>query len=487
MNPDLLPALPRRQATVAIDIENNGFGLHMITLRLVRRAAERFSDISILNLIARRLKSELYRNLRRQLQGWTDQRIRRQLRFSIFMSNWNNLNNAGVSHDTQLSDLTGAFLEEMFERATAEGSNPDLEMYDLVWRVWVNPASIREGGAPSDFWLPGLVKTHQLKNDPGNIGCATLALAIGYDARIPFARSPPYRSLKFTYFCVDLQTQMQFEDPSRATVFELSRFVELYKNFRVCIIENLFQLPTIYTGTEYEFNQNPKQDLTIFIYHDLKKNHFAPVSAPAALAREIHKDQSTQMCYECCTSYSGKSSKSHCACKSNSGTSVKVEKKLQHCVSCGQQYFKSYDRKKQHRCGESQCKFCQQYYKTEGKGQHRCPLYTDPIKMLKVFKGDENEYFEKAIEEHNLAKQIQNAAKSKGRKAKEIPQYELWVWDIESHFVFTDAKTEEYEIDSNGQFVIVEGELVVKEVTKLSHLGTIKLTRQLCLLQKRIH
>jgi hypothetical protein len=100
---------------------------------------------------------------------------------------------------------------------------------------------------------------------------------------------------------------------------------------------------------------------------------------------------------------------------------------------------------------------------------------------LKIFKGDENPALESLLEEHIESKRTQAkvAASSNNYKytEKKEHQYELWVWDIESHFVFTEGSTEQYEVDENGLFVLVQGELCIKHVTKLAQLGIHHLTQ----------
>lgn len=97
-------------------------------------------------------------------------------------------------------------------------------------------------------------------------------------------------------------------------------------------------------------------------------------------------------------------------------------------------------------------------------GIHRCPLTISKDETTRVFKGDENEYLQSEIDEYN---------KSKKKHAKEKKQYELWVWDIESHFVLTDEPTDQTEYDiETGEFVLADNTpILVKKATRLAQLG----------------
>jgi hypothetical protein len=381
-----------------------------------------------------------------------------------------------------MANLTGGTLAEMFERATAYGSNPDLDIYDVIWQIWINPASIQEGGGKEGSKMSGLRKNLTLCNDPGNIGCAALSLRTVMEDKHPRSKTRRNRDYIFTKSCIELQNELAFEDPQRVTVLELAKFVDLYPSYRLCIIPNLFRFPTIYIGSEYTRNRDFKKDQTIYIYHDLKSNHFSPVSSPGALAIALNKNNhDTSFCYDCCTHYVKGSASSKCACETNQGVRSARRGTRKFCDLCKEHYFNSLNPKKQHRCGESECRFCQQYYNTEQVGLHRCPLYIAPEKLLKVFKGDENPYIEQALEDFRDTKRTQKKSdcelKNRKYSEKKDHQYELWVWDIESHFVLTDGTTEKFETDEDGVFQTDdEGILLVKEITKLAQLGIQHLT-----------
>jgi hypothetical protein len=79
-------------------------------------------------------------------------------------------------------------------------------------------------------------------------------------------------------------------------------------------------------------------------------------------------------------------------------------------------------------------------------------------KVCRVFKGDENEY---------LINELEKIMK----RERDKDQYELWVWDIESHFVQTEDTTDQYYCNEDGTFDSENNELDVLKVVKLAQLG----------------
>ena len=257
MNITLPPLRPNNRATVEVDRIYDATGLlTYITLRPIRRAGDRYANLAIFNAFASRLRSDIYRNVRAQRPGWSDVRIRNQLRVSIFMTNWTNLGQSSVEEDVQITNINGHTFVDMFERATANGSNPTLDIYDVMWKVWINPASLIEGGEdndpkpePEDFEKKsGIVKNTKLFKDDGTVGCAAHALAVGLDLKNVDRKTRRDRDGRFTQFCKDLQDKLEFEFPKRATIFELQKFVRLYPDYRLVVIQTVFTNPFIIKG-----------------------------------------------------------------------------------------------------------------------------------------------------------------------------------------------------------------------------------------------
>lgn len=248
------------QARVALDYVMRPDGLiSYVTLRPVRRAGDRFATVAIFRSFAARLRSEIYRNVRQQMVGWTDHRIRQMVRVSLFMYNSSNEGRTNARVDLYLMGVNEDALVEMFENATAAGSNTDLDIYDVEWKVWLNPASVIEGSSqiettkeqdedPDKMNIAGVIKYMKLKNDDGTVGCAAHAIAIGIDRKENPGRQKRHTDIKFTEFCKTLQDSLGFEDPKYATVFELQKFVYVYPIYRLVILQTAIHTPIIYTG-----------------------------------------------------------------------------------------------------------------------------------------------------------------------------------------------------------------------------------------------
>lgn len=258
---DVPPALRRNhRARVEFDYIYRPDGLlSYLTLRAVRRAGDRFATTEVLASFADRIRSEIYRNIRRQMVGWSDHRIRRMLRVSLFMYNADNEGRTNARRDIGLLGINGETLGELFEQATGAGSNRDLSIYDVTWKVWINPASVIEGATQiqttpeqdddvDKMNTAGVIKYMKLKDDDGTVGCAAHAIAIGLDRKEKPGRKKRHTDIKFTEFCKTLQEALCFEDPKYATVFELQKFVYLYPSYRLVILQTAIHTPIIYTG-----------------------------------------------------------------------------------------------------------------------------------------------------------------------------------------------------------------------------------------------
>lgn len=256
---------------------------------------------------------------------------------------------------------------------------------------------------------------------------------------------------------MNLQGRLNFNDPHAVTIAELGKFTRLYPEWRVVVMNHIFFKSTvIHVGDRYNLNENHNEDKTIYIYHDLETQHYVCITAITAFIKyfplsSASSNSSRQWCYKCCCIYGYEGTPTYCECAENIQPRPKA--KIQHCIDCGEKNYKS--KKHPHICGQSTCKYCQMYYKNGGLNDHRCPLYIDPCKIERVFIGDENEYFNRS-------------------DAKEEKQpYELWAWDIESHFVYAEdgSETYQYLTDENGHFIFEGTEIKVKTIKKLNHLG----------------
>lgn len=452
--PVLDPERENSRSLVEFDRAYSNGVLQMITLRPIRRAGNRYSDISILGRYATQIRTEIYRALR--TRGLSDPQIRSRASLSVFMYNWNNEGNSNARNNVTMTQLNGKLFLDMFEEATASGSNADLDLYDVVWKVWINPASITSAGAGDESRKQGVYKfSWRLKPsgeiDTKKLGCAAKVLALGMERKESKYTIDLRRSTGFTEDVYKLQQELNFNEPLDVTVLELAKFVDLYPKYRLAIFCAVHINPTIYVGNEYVYNEDSRLDFTIYVFNDILKQHYRLMTSPQEWVFGELNSRSYRWCHKCCFHISLNSKKS-CRCGS---VYTYVPRPLVECPHCNKFYQKS----NKHVCGEKKCMYCQLAYKEGFVGTHRCPLYIDTAKTCKVFKGDENEY-------------LRSEYASLGKNEKEKPDYELWVWDIESHFVLTDQETNRYIVDEDGHYVLDDdGQVEVKIVSKLAQLG----------------
>lgn len=207
----------------------------------------------------------------------------------------------------------------------------------------------------------------------------------------------------------------------------------------------------------------------------MRSKHFECIKAVTAFYKEVKKNSNQIVCYKCCTSIRPNSGAQQCQCGEIQGTK-QLPRKLQHCRDCEASYYKSFDPKKEHKCGQSTCKFCQLYYKVGEVGAHRCPLYIDPISLLKMFDGDENPAMEQLLQDSAAERLEQKNMDRTARGWKPLTElsenrHQLWVWDIESCFKPVHVPTEFYDIDEQGAFKLTDGDLEVTAIKKMAHVG----------------
>lgn len=451
-----LPIAPRRNYLARYLFDNEMYLTrpHAVSLRPIRQAGANYDDPRVLMQFADVMAREVRRLLRIHLPTWSLAQFNTRVRGILVMSNWNNDTHSNATR-VPLTGLTTATFLELYEEARAQGSNPDLSIYDVNWTYFINPQSLILGGSfgfKNINNYKGILNWNKkLQAHPNiplkTIGCATLAIAIGMDAVSP---NPLYRtnskhnrfkSREFTKHCHTLQTQLSLNPID--TPSSLSIFTVKYPEWRLAIISDKFLKPTIFIGTDYTRNNIHKDDKTIFILHDLLSAHFIPISSISELTKSM-KSSNHKFCFDCCTSYNTQVGSSFCMCGDGNGT-IRPHKYI--LCTCGEKYQKG----QKHRCGEKSCHFCRQYYKMDEVRTHRCPIYIDPKTLVKAFAFDENTKFE---------------------IGGDTQQYEAWIWDIESHFVIVpDEETDSYEVDENGHFLTDDsGAIQINRVQKLAHL-----------------
>lgn len=280
----------------------------------------------------------------------------------------------------------------------------------------VNRASIDDGGSPK-FKNAKQVKGINLWEivTPEHIGCAAVSLMRGYYKNEKKVEG--IRQEGFYNDCFDLQINCAFDNPLKVSIMEFSEFVNLYPSYRVVIFSNKFGLPYIILGATYE-------DKSIYIYHDIDTSHYCYITGITKFGEYLKNSKGFKFCKVCCDFYKP-DRRSSCKCGSGELTTAEVRKIVQ-CEECGTKYRND----NRHVCHHTFCHFCTVLYKDIK--DHRCPLYSKP----------NTKKFHESIEPQKTNN----------------PNYKLWFYDIESHFVLTEETVKEFQVDANGHFTNVNGE-----------------------------
>ncbi len=159
-------------AVFVFDDQSIGAAPKSSTMRPIRRAGNNVPEIRIMELIADTLRRRMIQRVR-TFTGWTDHQIRTRIRGSLQM---NNIDGGRHAHNENLtlSELTTERIFEILERATGQGSNPDLTIYHVEWMYWINPLTLHVGGSESQDKHRGC-DTFEWKGDDYP-GCAALSI-----------------------------------------------------------------------------------------------------------------------------------------------------------------------------------------------------------------------------------------------------------------------------------------------------------------------
>ena len=436
-----------------VDEYNHGDIPISITIKPVRTASANISLMRTMMVIGDTMRKEVLRAIQRH-RDWSTQNTLRRTTGYLQMNNMGDARHAHAEN-VRLEDMDGDKCMEIFELATGNGSNPDLNIYEVEWCYYINRGSIEAGAAKE--WtntenFNGLLP-YVWKDAP--VGCAIIEFTNGYVRQTRpnfvkdgFQKGP--KSLTFKNMCI--ATNEIFGDGENVmTTYQLLQIVELpeYLEWRIVILytkTNYFL--RFNRGHEYELNNDPKIDKTIYIFHDISRNHFVYVSKPKAFLQSAWKNNNRKFCHKCLTSFVLEKG---CRCQDSVPVKYKPAK-LKQCSECGVKYTIE----KQHVCHHYKCKHCELFHKRQTDGQYvtaRCPLYKDDDTFSKKFD----------FEEEKLT--IYDAMDGSAFESKK--SWALLVYDLESALVVVeDEQKDEYEVDENGDFVYEDGDIVTYRVDK---------------------
>lgn len=428
---------------IGFDIERTNEGVpSRITLIPARLIGEVYDEAAV-DFMARSLQREVLTQLRRAFPNRTEEMLRRT-NGSFMMMNHENENHTYVE-SIPVTDIDLNTFMNAFERATSTGSNPDLQLRDVDWSYWINPASLQVGAGtftnPDNLqginsWNKKLKIVNDV--DTSRLGCAAIALANSLQLVLKDFDSRRYLRQEYTRFVNRLQTRLNFESPKAVNMVELTRILDFYPDFRLVVVHSSMPKPRITEGRDYQFQE--QNDKTLFIYFDSRSNHYVSISGFKTFWESRVKTPVT-ICYKCCMYIKLNAMNSRCDC--SSGRRNERRKRTSYVCTCGETIRT--DKKKSHRCGETNCKFCKSYFKSQNYKDHRCPIIVDSKVMDRKFAFDDI---------------------SQNEMGEDPP--ELWAWDIESELVYVMKNDQEYEehesfekdedgiykCDDDGNFVV---------------------------------
>jgi hypothetical protein len=207
-----------------------------VTMRPANLIGEVWTEQTLANLSSR-LQREVFRLIRRHHLVWSDERVL-NTRGTLMMYNRENEEHTHTEA-VAVGDINYELFTSTFSKATGSGSNPNLQVNDVVWKYWINPASLRSGGSKTftnpKGWNGILAWNKKLKRtktiDTSRIGCAALALAEGIELQ---EKNYPQRfnNNGYTEFVFNLQVKLQFPNPKDVTILELEKVLAFYPQFR---------------------------------------------------------------------------------------------------------------------------------------------------------------------------------------------------------------------------------------------------------------
>ena len=355
-----------------------------------------------------------------------------------------------------VENITSDLFEAMFDRVTGQGSNQELNIYEVEWSFLINPNSLARGSLKK--WKNSRKYEGLIVYDTEEFPCGVVSLAVGLvfaDEEYKAWRSKihPGKSKNhlFNTLCRQINSLCGKDE---MTVQELLDVVHLpnFKNKRIVIIrprdKNWTRGSAV--GEDYVFNKDIKLDKTIYILYDILQKHFVYCRFPKAFTVSTY-DSKRKFCHDCLASWNPEAS----TCGCGDGKIEKKPPKRKLCDECNEWYIPT----NKHTCYMYDCPGCNGLHrKSEENVTSRCPLTIQPVKMTKWFD------FEGEKKEDTIYDLIEGTQTDKG---DEPEPFALIVYDIESaRCLVPDSYSEEYEQDDNGRFVLRDGRVKVTEGKK---------------------
>jgi hypothetical protein len=418
-----------------------------VTIRPIRTGGTNASIPQVIMAIGNKLQTEVLRVINRY-NFWTRQQSLDRVIGLLQMQNIGDARHMQTKN-VLLADLNEDNCIEIFEIATGSGSNPDLDVYETEWMYYINPNSLGVGAAKewtNDENYKGLSPYIWKDSD---VGCGIVEWTNGFirktkPAWLKHGFQKGKNAALFKEMC--RSTNRIFGDGQRTmTTFQLTQIVDLpeYLEWRIVILYvktsnmNMFR-----RGHNYELNNDPKLDKTIYIYHDVTRSHFVYVTSPKEFLRSGWNNSVRLFCHKCITSYTHQTN-----CRCGTITAIPKIAVRKQCSDCNEVYTGD-----QHVCHHYKCKHCVSYHKRDDY-KSRCTLFKDDDTFVKRFDFEEEDItMEDAID---------------GSAFEKTKSWGLLVYDLESALVIVkDEEKDEFEVDEHGNYVYEDGEIVTFRVSK---------------------
>lgn len=427
----------RRTENIILRIDRGDDGRPLIlTVRPTENTPRNMDPQRLMSYVAQRLQGETYRVIR-DYWHFTHEQIHRHVNGYLQMTNVDSAHHAHTG-GIYLRDLDIYAIENIFDKATGAGSNPNLSIYQVEFSYWINPSSLEMGAGNSKrgrFKYTSIFETtyltHETENELGMkvpINCAVFALCFlkTIEGLSPTRRTIIYKAAgmrRLEKEALDLQRELGWSQ--FVTTDQIQEFVENYRDYRVVILYPSFagRQPFDFEGEDYIYAGKEK---ILYLLYDACTQHYAAVVSPRALlGTGVKKSNGFKWCYKCSTLFLPNQG---CPCLTHEAK-PEIDKTVKLCEGCGGLIYA----KNKHHCGFTSCKFCFTLYKRNPSyDDHRCPLYSDKdASTYYPFVGEVGEVLGKS--------------------------YNLWVYDFESSLILKPHRqTHQYATDSEGYFCLDE-------------------------------
>lgn len=367
--------------------------------------------------------------------GWDIRRAKRETKGRLVASG----GREGYSNGRVINwmrDLDGQMLLEILADIQQNGSNPDMDFYEVIWEFWIVPQSI-VGGASRNVRKPSwhtqteYSRTWQgYEDEEGDISCAAYSICYGM-----------YSSLKSKHYerkrnCIrDARNLMKELGWDAFVSFnQLQNFVDHYPTKKLVVI-NPFAIGAIgvFYGKEFDISGSEKELIndTIFLTYDSQQNHYGGTKTPNIIIRNAHA-KTWQWCHQCDSCYSCATKQEH---ECEDARRRYYPQKSRTCGGCN-----SIVTGRCYQCDGRECMGCGSEYKNNTF--HRC-LFMTRKAMNSSF---QNEDIDIDVEEDEFLKYPEN-------------EYRILFADLESamHKIEGTQKViEQFYFDENGKYVTDE-------------------------------